>query len=113
MFRYMPSQPKLLCAPFPSVPLLPFASRGRPTPDFCGTHRCRDLRAYLQGYKGLFAPLLMPPVWERKGNVPAVTRLLQVKILEHIRVDVIGLRFNMGNDRCVKFCSVRSSQMPF
>ncbi|CAN0158653.1 unnamed protein product, partial [Ectocarpus sp. 8 AP-2014] len=30
-----------------------------------------------QGYKGLFAPLLSPSVWERKGNIPAVTRLLQ------------------------------------
>lgn len=32
-----------------------------------------------QGYKGLFAPLLSPSVWERKGNIPAVTRLLQVR----------------------------------
>lgn len=32
-----------------------------------------------QGYKGLFAPLLSPAVWERKGNIPAVTRLLQVR----------------------------------
>ncbi|CAN0480233.1 unnamed protein product, partial [Scytosiphon promiscuus] len=31
----------------------------------------------MQGYKSLFAPLLMPAVWERKGNIPAVTRLLQ------------------------------------
>lgn len=36
------------------------------------------LRGRTQGYKALFAPLLSPPVWERKGNVPAVTRLLQV-----------------------------------
>lgn len=34
--------------------------------------------AVSQGYKGLFAPLLTPSVWERKGNIPAVTRLLQV-----------------------------------
>ena len=32
-----------------------------------------------QGYKNLFPPLLSPPVWERKGNIPAVTRLIQVK----------------------------------
>jgi len=37
------------------------------------------LLCFLQGYKGLFAPLLTPSVWERKGNIPAVTRLLQVR----------------------------------
>ncbi|CAN0529490.1 unnamed protein product, partial [Ectocarpus sp. 12 AP-2014] len=35
-----------------------------------------EFSAVSGGYKGLFAPLLSPSVWERKGNIPAVTRLL-------------------------------------
>lgn len=31
-------------------------------------------------YAGLFQPLLTPTLWEKKGNVPAVTRLLQAYI---------------------------------
>lgn len=31
-------------------------------------------------YAGLFQPLLMPTLWEKKGNVPALTRLLQAYI---------------------------------
>jgi exportin-2 (importin alpha re-exporter) len=31
-------------------------------------------------YTGLFEPLLMPSVWEKKGNIPATTRLLQAYI---------------------------------
>ena len=31
-------------------------------------------------YAGLFQPLLTPALWEKKGNVPAITRLLQAYI---------------------------------
>lgn len=53
--------------------LSPFPPNARPL-------ACIELGALaltMQGYKSLFAPLLMPAVWERKGNIPAVTRLLQ------------------------------------
>ncbi|CAM9797006.1 unnamed protein product, partial [Sphacelaria rigidula] len=38
---------------------------------------------FSDGYKNLFAPLLAPPVWERKGNVPAVSRLLQAYLRQN------------------------------
>jgi exportin-2 (importin alpha re-exporter) len=31
-------------------------------------------------YSGLFQPLLTPALWEKKGNIPAITRLLQAYI---------------------------------
>uniref|UniRef100_A0A7S1Z2N2 Exportin-2 C-terminal domain-containing protein n=1 Tax=Trieres chinensis TaxID=1514140 RepID=A0A7S1Z2N2_TRICV len=33
-------------------------------------------------YKSLFPPLLTPMLWERKGNIPALTRLLQAYLLK-------------------------------
>eukprot|EP00903_Cladosiphon_okamuranus_P009495 g9047.t1 len=43
----------------------------------------RPAGEFSDGYKGLFAPLLTPAVWERKGNVPAVTRLLQAYLKQN------------------------------
>lgn len=40
-----------------------------------------------QAYNSLFAPLLTPALWEAKGNVPALTRLLQA----YINKDAPGL----------------------
>lgn len=33
-------------------------------------------------YKSLFAPLLTPTLWERKGNIPALTRLIQAYLMK-------------------------------
>jgi len=33
-------------------------------------------------YEGLFQPLLTPALWERKGNVPALTRLVQAYLMK-------------------------------
>ena len=33
-----------------------------------------------ENYKGLLGPLLNPPLWETRGNVPACTRLLSAVI---------------------------------
>ncbi|CAN0047642.1 unnamed protein product [Ascophyllum nodosum] len=38
---------------------------------------------FSDGYKNLFPPLLSPPVWERKGNIPAVTRLIQAYLSQN------------------------------
>eukprot|EP00904_Undaria_pinnatifida_P010098 jgi/Undpi1/6218/HiC_scaffold_20.g08702.m1 len=43
----------------------------------------RPAGAFSDGYKSLFAPLLMPAVWERKGNIPAVTRLIQAYLSQN------------------------------
>lgn len=36
--------------------------------------------AISDNYKGLLGPLLNPPLWETRGNVPACTRLLSAVI---------------------------------
>jgi exportin-2 (importin alpha re-exporter) len=42
----------------------------------------RSTEGGLGQYEGLFRPLLTPALWERKGNVPALTRLVQAYLLK-------------------------------
>ena len=42
----------------------------------------RSTEGGLGQYEGLFRPLLTPALWERKGNVPALTRLMQAYVLK-------------------------------
>jgi len=52
------------------------------------------LEAHLHGplsefYKALIAPVLMPSLWESKGNVPALARLLS-SIIPRAAADIIA-----------------------
>jgi exportin-2 (importin alpha re-exporter) len=45
------------------------------------------LGTFTPAYSALFPPLLSPALWERKGNVPALTRLL----MAYVRRDIVSL----------------------
>ena len=49
-------------------------------------------------YKGLFAPILSPTLWERKGNVPALTVLLKAYITRSMADILAGSQLEAGRN---------------
>ena len=52
---------------------------------------CRPVAGLSEPYKALIQPLLMPVLWERKGNVPALTDLIVAYIRKGMReIEAVG-----------------------
>ena len=62
-------------------------------------------------YKGLFAPILSPPLWESKGNVPALTDLLKAYITKSMDDIIAGNQLEAVLGIFQKTLAAKSTEM--
>ena len=62
-------------------------------------------------YKGLFAPILSPSLWESKGNVPALTDLLNAYITKSMNDIIAGNQLEAVLGIFQKTLSAKSTEM--